>query len=244
MNISRNNLFLKPDITVEEKTANEYIAAVKKRESHIPLQYITGVQEFLDYRFKVNEDVLIPRQETELLVDMVSKYIGKREMKVLDLCTGSGCIGISLDKICKKANVTAVDVSTKALEIARQNNIINGANVKLLHSDLFENIHEKFDVIVSNPPYIPTKDIECLEEEVKIHEPMLALDGDTDGLRFYELICKNAAFHLNDNGKIFFEIGYNQGMDVYNLLKNNGFKDIQISKDLSGRDRMVSAGKE
>ena len=196
--------------------------------------------------FKVNEDVLIPRQDTELLVENAITYIKsvKGDVDVLDMCTGSGCIAISIDRLCENAKVTAVDFSGKALVVAKENNALNKANVTFFQSDLFENVEKQYDVIVSNPPYIKTEEIESLMDEVRIHEPMMALDGDCDGLKFYKKIAKEGRQYLRSNGIIFFEIGYDQGQTVPAILEENGYKDIKVYKDLSGNDRVVTAGKE
>jgi release factor glutamine methyltransferase len=239
LGVSRQDLFLEPEKSVSEEQAQKYLNAVSVRVKHIP-----GYQQFMDLEFVVNKDVLIPRPETELLVEQVVSYIKDNDVKVLDMCTGSGCIAVSVDRMCANADVTAVDISEKALKVAGENNIRNEGRVTFVQSDLFENIHETYDIIVSNPPYIPTSDIETLMEEVREHEPRLALDGSTDGLKFYREICTNAVNYLNENGKIFLEIGYDQGRTVPELLRENGFTDIQVLKDLSGNDRMVIAGKE
>lgn len=244
LGVSRQDLFLEPEKSISEEQAQKYFEAISERSEHIPLQYITGRQQFMDFEFIVNEDVLIPRPETELLVEKVTSYIKERYVKVLDMCTGSGCIAVSIDRMCANADVTAVDISEKALKVAGENNVNNQGRVTFVQSDLFENINETYDVIVSNPPYIPTSDIDTLMEEVREHEPHLALDGSADGLKFYREICTNAVNYLNKNGKIFLEIGYDQGQTVPELLRENGFSDIQVLKDLSGNDRMVIAGKE
>lgn len=244
LGVSRQDLFLEPEKSISEEQAQKYFEAISERSEHIPLQYITGRQQFMDFGFIVNEDVLIPRPETELLVEKVTSYIKERYVKVLDMCTGSGCIAVSIDRMCANADVTAVDISEKALKVAGENNVNNQGRVTFVQSDLFENINETYDVIVSNPPYIPTSDIDTLMEEVREHEPHLALDGSADGLKFYREICTNAVNYLNKNGKIFLEIGYDQGQTVPELLRENGFSDIQVLKDLSGNDRMVIAGKE
>lgn len=244
LGVCRQDLFLEPDKSVSKEQAQKYLDAVSVRAEHIPLQYITGHQQFMDFEFIVNEDVLIPRPETELLVEQVVSYIKDDEIKVLDMCTGSGCIAVSVDRMCVNADVTAADISEKALKVAGENNMRNKGGVTFVQSDMFENIHGTYDIIVSNPPYIPTSDIEALMEEVREHEPHLALDGSADGLKFYREICRNADNYLNKNGKVFLEIGYDQGGTVPELLRENGFTDIQVLKDLSGNDRMVIAGKE
>lgn len=242
--ISKQDIFMEPELCVDVELTRKYFEAVAMRAKHIPLQHITGHQQFMEFDFIVNQDVLIPRQETELLVEQVVSYIKDSPAKVLDMCTGSGCIAISVDKKCNNAVVTAVDISDKALKVAKENNIRNKGEVTFVKSNLFENIKDRYDIIISNPPYIPTKEIDTLMEEVKGHEPHLALDGSDDGLKFYREICKQSIDYLYENGKIFFEIGYDQGETVSLLLKENGFSHIQVLKDLSGNDRMVIAGKE
>ena len=189
-----------------EELAAKYKEAVNKRAEHIPLQHIIGYQQFLDYKILVNENVLIPRPETELLVEKITDFIGNNEMKVLDMCTGSGCIAIAVDKLCDKASVVGADISKDALEVAVKNNALNHANVEFTKSDMFSNIEGKYDVIVSNPPYIPTKDVVELEQEVKEHDPLLALDGSDDGLKFYRIISENAVEYLREKGMLFLEI--------------------------------------
>lgn len=250
LGVSRQDIFIEPEKKVSEADAEKYMTGVQLRLNHVPLQHITGHQQFLDFDFLVNENVLIPRPETELLVEQVVCYIDeemsdkKNRIKVLDMCTGSGCIAISVDRLCEKADVTAVDISEKALETAKENNDRNNGNVSFVKSDLFENIKEKYDIIISNPPYIPSGDMEELMEEVRAHEPHLALDGSDDGLKFYRKICKMAREFLNADGKIFFEIGFDQGETVPELLRMNGFTNIQVLKDFAGNDRMVIARKE
>lgn len=239
--ISKHDFFMNPDKNVEEEP---YLDAIKKRAKRYPLQYITGEQWFMGYRFIVNENVLIPRQDTEILVEKTLNIIsnmGKEKCTVLDMCTGSGCIAICLDKMCTSACVTAVDVSEKALQVARDNSTENKADINLVHSDLFGNIQETFDVIVSNPPYIPAKVIEGLMPEVRDYEPEMALNGAEDGLLFYREISREALKYLNRGGYILYEIGCEQAEDVLNILKSNGYTDINVYKDLAGLDRVVSA---
>lgn len=244
--ITKASFYMKPDMRADEKTADRYREAIRQRAEKIPLQYITGHQEFMGLDFKVNSNVLIPRQDTELLVETAAGYINglKRPVKVLDLCTGSGCIAISIDRLCPDAEVTAADISEQALQIAKENNHINNCNVKFIQSDLFQNVVGMFDVIISNPPYIETDVIKGLMDEVKNHEPLIALDGDRDGLKFYRNIIEGLDTYLCDGGKIFFEIGYNQGKSVPELFNKCGYKNVMVLKDLSGNDRVVSAGKE
>lgn len=210
---------------------------IAKRKAHVPLQHIIGSQEFMGYEFMVNEHVLIPRQDTEVLVEEALKYAeGKR---VLDMCTGSGCIILSLSKLCHLQKAVGVDFSEKALEVAKENGIRLKCEVQWIHSDLFSNVTEKYDVIVSNPPYIETEIIDTLMEEVREHEPVMALDGGTDGLDFYKRIISEAKNFLLPNGWLCFEIGYNQGKAVEQLMEQTGFIDCHIVKDLPGLDRVV-----
>lgn len=242
--ITRVKYYANMQMTVDGRSVEKYNELVNQRAGHIPLQHIIGTQEFMGLTFKVNENVLIPRQDTELLVENVVDYLGNDERTVLDMCTGSGCIAVSIDRLSKNSKVTAVDISEKALEVAQENNRLNNANVTFIQSDLFTNVTGKYDIIVSNPPYIRTDEIPKLMEEVKMHEPVMALDGMEDGLYFYKKICSEASDYLNDNGKIFFEIGYDQGNDVSEILRQNRFCNIEVLKDLSGNDRVVIARKE
>ena len=248
LGITRVQYFINPQRLVNKEDADKFFKFIDMRCNKIPLQHITGKQEFMGLSFNVNEDVLIPRQDTELLVEMVLNYLKQKiqgkKVKVLDMCTGSGCIAISIDRLCENAKVTAVDFSEKALVVAKENNALNKADVTFFQSDLFENVEKQYDVIVSNPPYIKTEEIESLMDEVRIHEPMMALDGDCDGLKFYKKIAKEGRQYLRSNGIIFFEIGYDQGQTVPAILEENGYKDIKVYKDLSGNDRVVTAGKE
>lgn len=236
-------LLVHPDMETDVKNAQIYNQLIEKRAAHIPLQHLTGNQEFMGINFKVNENVLIPRQDTEILVEEVIKYINsqERKVKVLDMCTGSGCIAISIDKLCDNAQVVGADISKKALEIAEINNKENSAGVDFIESDLFENIKECFDVIVSNPPYIESEKIEKLMPEVRDFEPHIALDGTKDGLEFYRNICNNLSRYLKEQGAVFFEIGYNQGRSVSKILNEQGFEKVKVIKDYSQNDRVVFA---
>ncbi len=233
----RADYFLKQDEAPTEAERTEYRRLLLKRGQHIPLQYITGEQEFMGLHFRVNESVLIPRQDTEILVETALPYVEGKE--VLDLCTGSGCIAVSLSVLGKTSGCVAVDISKKALEVAQRNVEENLAEVLLAESDLFENVSGRFDIIVSNPPYIETKVVETLMEEVKGHEPHLALDGGEDGLSFYRRIISESRTYLKENGMIFFEIGCEQAASVSMLLRDAGFDDIVCRKDYAGLDRVV-----
>lgn len=236
--ISRAMYFLKMQDEMSEEQKEKYQEYIQIRASHIPLQHITGVQEFMGMEFDVNEHVLVPRQDTEVLAENVLKIL-RPGMKILDMCTGSGCILISLLKMCQGVLGTGADVSEEALKVAERNNAKLRVEARLIQSDLFENVQGKYDVIVSNPPYIRTAVIEELKEEVKCHDPFIALDGKEDGLYFYrEIVDKSRAF-LNSGGKLYFEIGHDQGEDVKRLMEDAGFVDIIVKKDLAGLDRVV-----
>lgn len=219
----------------QEKRYREYI---KRRCSHIPLQYLTGEQEFMGLTFKVTPDVLIPRQDTECLVEEALKYV-RDGHRVLDMCTGSGCIAISLKSFVQGADVVAADISGAALLVAEENAGLNHQQIQFVESDLFENITGEFDMIISNPPYIPSEIIATLMPEVREHEPLLALDGTEDGLYFYRMITKKSISRLKKNGMLLYEIGYDQGEAVSGIMKEYGFEDIQVRKDLAGLDRVV-----
>ena len=231
--IERRNL-------MKEEDQQRYFELIKKRGTHIPLQHLTGEQEFMGLTFKVNEHVLVPRQDTEILVEEALKRV-QLGMKVLDMCTGSGCIAVSIAKLAKKnLHVDASDISEDALAVAKQNITALEAEVHLIHSDLFEQITEAYDMIVSNPPYIRTAVIEELAEEVRIHDPFIALDGKEDGLYFYRRIVEKSPEYLNAGGYLLFEIGHDQGNDVKELMCERGFEDVQVYKDLAGLDRVVT----
>lgn len=247
LGITRAQYFINPQRLVNKDDADKFFKFIDMRCNKIPLQHIIGKQEFMGLSFNVNEDVLIPRQDTELLVESVLNYLKQniqgKKVKVLDMCTGSGCIAISIKKLAENVDVTAVDLSQNALKVAIDNAKQLDAKVTFIESDLFENVSGKYDIIVSNPPYIRKSDIETLMEEVKNHEPMMALDGDEDGLIFYKKISEKLNEYLSDDGMIFYEIGYDQGKTVPDILKQYNFKDINVYKDLSGNDRVVIARK-
>lgn len=217
---------------------DEYRVVIRKRAEHVPLQYITGEQEFMGLPFKVNSNVLIPRQDTETLVEEALKVI-RPGMKVLDMCTGSGCILISILKNVLNVEGVGCDISKQALIVAKENAKLNNVVATFERSDLFDHVTETFDVIVSNPPYIRTEEIATLMPEVCQFEPVGALDGKEDGLFFYRKMIAESSKYLNPNGVILFEIGYDQGQDVSLILKEAGYKDVQIVKDLAQNDRVV-----
>ncbi|MDF2941194.1 MAG: hypothetical protein K0S01_52 [Herbinix sp.] len=237
--LKRTDLVLHGDELVSEDGRTRYMDLVMRRAEHIPLQHITGTQEFMGLEFEVSEDVLIPRQDTEILVEEVLQVCEGKT--VLDMCTGSGCIIISLMKLGKLQKAVGVDLSNKALKIATKNAHKHKVDIEYLQSDLFERVEGCYDIIVSNPPYIPTEEIDGLMPEVKEHEPVMALDGSPDGLLFYRQIVVGASAYLRRGGYLFFEIGHNQGEEVRQIMQNNGFTDAIIKKDLSGLDRVVYA---
>lgn len=274
------------ELWLKEKLS-AYEHALKKRAARIPLQQIIGQQEFMGLSFFVNEHVLIPRQDTETLVELVLQEQKDKDISILDMCTGSGCIAVSLKKLGGYAHVEGADISEEALKVAKRNseeilenndvnndavnsrteqiqnctNLTNNQNkqdnseermvsevrrvsqtgVTFRHSDMFSSFREteQFNVIVSNPPYIPSAVIEELEPEVRDHEPRGALDGTADGLYFYRILAEECAKHLTPGGHVYFEIGYDQGMAVKELLDNHGFKDTRVIQDLAGKDRVV-----
>ncbi len=225
--------------TETQKLLECYQALIRRRSEGCPLQYLMGYTEFMGYRFAVDERVLIPRQDTEILVETALGFV-KPSDRVLDMCTGSGCILLSL-ALCKKmASGTGVDISADALNVAKKNRERHGLrNVELIQSDLFEKIDGCYDMIVSNPPYIPTKDIDDLMREVRDFEPHLALDGSEDGLSFYRRLTKEAREHLVIGGMLLLEIGWNQAEDVKAMMETAGFGEIGVKIDLAGLDRVV-----
>ena len=274
------------ELWLKEKLS-AYEHALKKRAARIPLQQIIGQQEFMGLSFFVNEHVLIPRQDTETLVELVLQEQKDKDISILDMCTGSGCIAVSLKKLGGYAHVEGADISEESLKVAKRNseeilenndvnndavnsrteqiqnctNLTNNQNkqdnseermvsevrrvsqtgVTFRRSDMFSSFRgtEQFDVIVSNPPYIPSAVIEELEPEVRDHEPRGALDGTADGLYFYRILAEECAKHLTPGGHVYFEIGYDQGAAVKELLDIHGFKDTRVIQDLAGKDRVV-----
>ena len=239
--MNRSAYFLHKEEQLQKQQAEHLTELVKQRAKRIPLQYITGSQEFMGYSFLVSPATLIPRQDTEVLVEEVSRVAEGKS--VLDLCTGTGCILLSLAKMCRLTKAIGTDISEVAIETAKNNAKRLEADAKFFCGDLFDAVPagERFDILVSNPPYIPSAVIETLMPEVKEHEPMSALDGDEDGLTFYRKIIMEANKFLTEQGQIFFEIGCEQGADVSALLAQNGFRNIRVLKDLAGLDRVVSA---
>ena len=248
--ISRMDLILYPSMEVEDGKVLEYKAYIKRRAEHEPLQYLMGEWEFMGLPFQVNPSVLIPRQDTEVLIEWIlereSREGNLSSKNILDVCTGSGCIAISLDVLWREKNlcpwkVEALDISSEALRTARANNELNHARVLFHESNMFEHIEETYDVIVSNPPYIPTKVVDGLMAEVVRHEPRLALDGMEDGLHFYRILAHEGRQHLKPGGRLYLEIGHDQGQTVPEILEKEGFTEIEVRKDLAGLDRCVRA---
>lgn len=256
--VSKSDFFFKKSDEISDSCYERYIELIERRSKREPLQHITNRQNFFGYDFYVDSNVLIPRQDTEVLIEKILEVIEANfnveissDISILDMCTGSGCIAITVyrELIKRGFNIdaTAVDLSKDALAVTEKN-VENLVGIKALNntfhiieSDMFSNINNNrsYDIIVSNPPYIPTRDIEKLEPEVRDYDPIMALDGDTDGLRFYRRIIEESSNYLNNNGFIAFEIGYNQGDDVKSLLEEKGYKDIHIYKDLGGLDRVI-----
>ncbi len=271
---NRNDLLAHGEREVEETECRTYFSHIAKRKGHMPLQYITGLQDFMGLTFEVNEHVLIPRQDTEVLAEEVMRFLHDG-MDILDMCTGSGCILLSLLHYSNRCTGIGADVSKEALQVAErngrrlltgkqdmlfgetagpeicgrnlqepvaggtENTESEGKNCRFVQSDLFENISGQFDIIVSNPPYIPAKDIPGLMAEVREHEPLCALDGKEDGLYFYREIVPQAGGYLRKGGYLFFEIGCEQAAQVRNIMEKEGFRDVTVVKDFAGLDRVV-----
>ena len=234
----RNDLLVHGDKEVPPEQCDRYVEYIQRRQKREPLQQITGYQEFMGLRFKVTPDVLIPRQDTETLVEEVMRYLHDG-MHLLDMCTGSGCILLSLLKYSNDCEGTGCDISEKALKVAEENAEMLSLNDSFVQSNLFENISGKYEFIVSNPPYIPTGVIPTLMEEVRDHEPVSALDGREDGLYFYREIVEKAGEYLYPGGMLFFEIGYDQAEKVSSLMREAGYQEVTVCKDLAGLDRVV-----
>lgn len=243
LGIDRGRFFTEPSRDLGEELPPKLAEVLKKRKKRIPLQYIMGTCEFMGLSFHVDERVLIPRQDTECLVEEVLEDLKKRPdreaCRVLDLCCGSGCIGISIGKLCPGTRLTLADLSADALNLAEDNAKRLGLEAEFVQGDLFENIKDTYDYIVSNPPYIPTGVIDTLMEEVKDHEPRTALDGMEDGLEFYRRITAQAGKYLNKGGALFLEIGYDQGKAVSEQMRDQGFSQVKVVCDLAGLDRVV-----
>lgn len=257
MKKDKSYLYIHYGDELDDKTCEEYFRLVDIRAAGMPLQYITGIQEFMGLNFKVNEHVLIPRQDTETLVETAIEEIKKRRipaggLRVLDLCTGSGAIAVSLAHHLKHINlkITASDISAEAVKTAKENSALNNASrqIQFIEGDLFDPFPKNrkgrgkkpFDLIVSNPPYIPRDELQTLMREVREHEPMLALDGGADGIDFYVRILKEAYLYLRKGGLLLLEIGHDQAQVVSALAEAAGaYRPAQIIKDLAGHDRIA-----
>ena len=260
-NMDRTALMLRWQEVLQDNQCEAYFDLIERRASRVPLQHITGRQEFMGLPFEVNDKVLIPRQDTETMVEDALELLDKGTLRrheytgglgkgtdVLDLCCGSGAIGISIAKLAKGAHVTCSDLSKEALEVAQRNARLNDCkSVKFTESDMFDAFcgrlgKKKFNLIISNPPYIPPSVIEGLEPEVRDHEPMMALDGGEDGLDFYRIIAQQAPEHLKKGGVLMMEIGFDQKNAVKGLLQETGrFEKIVGLTDLTGKDRIIVA---
>ena len=244
--ISKARYYGNPEAGMEEEEVLRYRDVIRQRAERIPLQHITGEQEFMGFSFQVNEHVLIPRQDTETLVEEALGVL-KPKMEILDLCTGSGCILLSLLKLGEKQGIaglkgTGADISREALKVAKENGRrleIPGDQLAWVRGDLFEKLEGPFDLLVSNPPYIPSGELSGLQEEVRLHDPALALDGHEDGLYFYRRIAAEAGKYLRDGAFLMLEIGWDQGEAVRGLLEAAGYREVEVKKDLSGNDRVV-----
>ena len=234
-----NTLLCHGDREVSEAEEEQYRKALEQRAVHVPLQHLLGYQDFMGLRFQVNEHVLIPRQDTEILVEEAMRYLHDG-MRILDLCTGSGCILLSLLHYSNDCEGVGVDISQEALQVAAQNAELLGIKADFLKSDLYEKVTGKFDLLVSNPPYIERKVIPTLMEEVREYDPYIALDGGEDGLDFYRRIIGGAQDYLKRGGQILMEIGSGQAQVVSELLREAGFKEIDVCRDFAGLDRVVS----
>lgn len=251
--IDRTQFFIKSlDEMSDEHQIKKYFELIERRSKHMPVQYITNSQRFMGIDFYVDENVLIPRYDTEILVENVLNIIENEyktsqnivneheNISVLDMCTGSGCIAISIAKLANIKQMTAVDIHEGTIEVAKKNADKNNVDINFIKSDLFDCLDGMtFDIIVSNPPYIRTDVVKTLMEEVKGFEPMRALDGTEDGLFFYRKITKESACHMREGGYLAYEIGLDQGDDVRQILIENGFADVKIIQDLAGLDRVV-----
>ena len=239
----RNDLLVHGEQPVMPQAEEKYLHWIRQRAEHIPLQQLTGEQDFMGLTFSVNEHVLIPRQDTEILVEEVLKELHDR-MRILDMCTGSGCILLSLLHYSNDCEGLGVDLSAEALEVAGRNVLKvltpeKAEHAHFLQSDLFEKVEGKFEIIVSNPPYIASAKVDKLMPEVRDHEPRMALDGTEDGLHFYRRIIEEAGKHLVSSGMLFFEIGYDQGQAVSELMRAGGYREVQVVQDYAGLDRVV-----
>lgn len=241
MHKPKEYLLINENEVLDGNIQKQFIDSINRLQNGTPMQYITHKQEFMKLDFYVDENVLIPRSDTEILVEEALSIIGDNEnLTILDMCTGSGAIAVSIAKYAKNNKVYAIDISKSALDIARKNTKENDVNIEFINSNMFENLDNiKFDMILSNPPYIETTVIPTLDKQVQ-NEPKIALDGGRDGLDFYRIILDNADDFLKTDGVICMEIGYNQGQVVTDMFKEK-FKNVYCKKDLAGNDRVIVA---
>jgi len=239
--VTRADYYARSNAKVAEEEVEAYLSWISERAKRIPLQHILGYQEFMGLKFLVTPEVLIPRQDTEVLVEYVETIVrgNDKPMNILDMCTGSGCIILSLLKRNKEVRGIGVDISPAAIGIAKKNAQNLGVKVVFLQSDLFDKVTDAYDVIVSNPPYIKENDIKSLDVEVRQFDPVLALNGGADGLIFYRRIARESREYLRQGGQLALEIGYDQAKAVSGFMKDYGFEDIGVLKDLAGLDRIV-----
>lgn len=254
--ISRAWYYAHPESEVNEEIVSEYLSLCQKRAEHIPLQHLTHQACFMGYDFYVDERVLVPRQDTEVLAEEALHQLRNiRNPRILDMCTGSGCLLLSLLMELPDATGTGVDISEAALAVAERNrkNLELEKRAVLVQSDTFSgdyfqknsgNISLEYDMLISNPPYIPTEEIGKLMEEVRFHDPVLALDGREDGLYFYRRITEQAGKYLKPGGWLMYEIGCEQGTDVSAIMQGEGFTEVTVKKDLAGLDRVVIGKKQ
>ena len=254
--ISRAWYYAHPESEVNEEIVSEYLSLCQKRAEHIPLQHLTHQACFMGYDFYVDERVLVPRQDTEVLAEEALQQLRNiRNPRILDMCTGSGCLLLSLLMELPDATGIGVDISEAALAVAERNrkNLELERRAVLVQSDTFSgdyfqknsgNISLEYDMLISNPPYIPTEDIGKLMEEVRFHDPLLALDGREDGLYFYRRITEQAGKYLKPGGWLMYEIGCEQGADVSAIMQGEGFTEVAVKKDLAGLDRVVIGKKQ
>lgn len=237
--VSMNDILVHGERQINDALSRVFLEYIDMRCTHIPLQHLTGEQEFMGLNFRVSPDVLVPRQDTEILVEEVMRdmFDGSR---ILDMCTGSGCILISLLHYSNDCEGVGVDISEKALLVAKENADRIGVKADFVQSDLFENVSGKFDIIVSNPPYIRTADLGNLMDEVRLHEPAAALDGGEDGLFFYRKIISAAHEYLRKEGRLYFEIGCDESKKVMELMKESGFADVRMVRDYASLPRVIT----
>lgn len=249
LDCDRASLYLNKDLSLDRDKSLFISSALKRRIKGEPIQYILGKADFMGLTFKVNSDVLIPRPETEILVESVlSSFVARRSspVNILDIGTGSGCIAISLAKLLKGANITATDISPEAIEVARSNAYLNGVvdKIRFIQSDVFLNNELKtmnYELIISNPPYIPSGEIDKLQPEVR-HEPGIALNGGTDGLDFYRRIIRGSCEYLKEGGLLAMEMGFGQRKDIEKIIQKSGyFGIIDVARDYNDIERVVLA---